>query len=363
MRILVNLITLHDQSGFVLAQAWRHGLSLFAQARPDIQWYAIVRPGTTLQQDIQVISYRAPLRNSIQRGIWLRISLPRIIRSIKPDVVWHADASFAIGTRVPQWATIDALPVTAFPEAPLAGRRESVRLAWKHIRSRAAGCFTTQPAVSEFAERNIPEKPNWMQLLPPLVGATSTVAHPASELDHLYFLTTPMHPSDPLIVDTLKAFSKFKKRLQSGMYLVIHTGPFPPDAALQQKLATYKYREHVVLVHSLSPEAESGLYADAYALVHPGGYLASAFPLLRAVRAEVPVLTPYQDAAMILPEEAILRFEPGIDSLAQSMMWIYKEENDRAQRIHEANKWLAAYPPEAVAKAFVNFLTAHLPTH
>ena len=362
MRILVNFITLHEQLSFLLEQAWQQWLPLFAQVRPDVEWHVIARPHTQVHQSIHVTTYRGSIRNSIQRGIWLRIGLPRLIRRIKPDAVWHVDASFAIGTSVPQWSTIDALPLSAFPESHLAGRRESVRLAWKQIRTRAAGCLTTQPAILEYAEKQFVDNPGWMQLIPPIALATPTSTHPASALDHLYFLTTPLHPGDPLIIDTLKAFSKFKKRLLSGMYLVIHTGPFPPDAALLQKIATYKYRDQVLLVHGLSADAESGLYADAYALIHPGEYLAAAFPLLRAMRAQVPVLTTYTDAATILPEEAVFRFEPGVDSLAQSMMWIYKQENDRAQRIREANHWLAAYPPEAVAKAFVNFLTAHLPT-
>lgn len=362
MRVLVNLIPLHEQPGYWLAASWQHWLPLFAEARPDIEWHVLARPNTSFHQPIHVHYYPGKLNNSLQRGLWLRMGLPRLIRRIQPDMIWHADASFALGIRIPQYPTVDALPLAAFSEAPLVGRRESVRLAWKQIRRRAAGCFTTQPSILEYAETQIAEQPDWMQLLPPLVSSVPTSTHPAQELDHLYFLSTPVHPSDPTIIDLLKAFTKFKRRLPSGIYLVIHTGNFAPDAALQQKIATYKHRDQVSVVHGLSPEAEAGLYADAYALIHPGGYQATAFPLLRGMRAQVPVIAPHRDAAAVFPENIFFPFEPSIDGIAQQMMWVYKEENDRAKRILEANNWLAAYPPVALAKAFVNFRTAHLPT-
>lgn len=63
-----------------------------------------------------------------------------------------------------------------------------------------------------------------------------------------YFLYTgPLYPPD-LLITLLKAFSHFKKWQRSNMKLTLAGPASKKTAQLKEKLATYKYREDVVIL-------------------------------------------------------------------------------------------------------------------
>jgi hypothetical protein len=85
-----------------------------------------------------------------------------------------------------------------------------------------------------------------------------------------YFLYTgPIYPPDPLIT-LLKAFSHFKKWQQSNMKLVMAGSVNRKTGKLKEKLATYKYREDVIIIENPVTELLHELAAAAYAPVVPG---------------------------------------------------------------------------------------------
>jgi glycosyltransferase involved in cell wall biosynthesis len=83
-----------------------------------------------------------------------------------------------------------------------------------------------------------------------------------------YFLFTGnIYPEDQLLV-LLKAFSQFKKWQLSNMKLVLAGATNKKTARLKEKLATYKYREDVVILENPSPELITNLLQAAYAPVY-----------------------------------------------------------------------------------------------
>lgn len=82
-----------------------------------------------------------------------------------------------------------------------------------------------------------------------------------------YFLYAgPVYPPD-LLITLLKAFSHFKKWQQSNMKLVL-AGPINRKTKkLKEKLATYKYREDVIIIEGPAAEAIDELTAAAFATV------------------------------------------------------------------------------------------------
>lgn len=82
-----------------------------------------------------------------------------------------------------------------------------------------------------------------------------------------YFLyAASIYPVDPLIL-LLKAFSYFKRWQQSNMKLIVAGATNRKTEKLKEKLATYKYREDVILIENPAAEALIELTAGAYASV------------------------------------------------------------------------------------------------
>lgn len=83
-----------------------------------------------------------------------------------------------------------------------------------------------------------------------------------------YFLFTGnIYPPDQLIL-LLKAFSHFKKWQLSNMKLVLAGPTNKKTAKLKEKLATYKYKEDVVILENPSPELTNRLFLAAYSPVY-----------------------------------------------------------------------------------------------
>lgn len=149
-----------------------------------------------------------------------------------------------------------------------------------------------------------------------------------------YFLCQANLAQTAEIINLLKAFSRFKRRQKSGWKLVLvpETGGVPKD--LEELLATYKYREDVVLVPTPSAEVVQSLYAAAWCFVYPGtpGYWAK--PLVHALAWQLPLIG--TDACRERVGAAGLYFEAGDEvALADHLMHIYKDE-DLHRRLRDA---------------------------
>jgi glycosyltransferase involved in cell wall biosynthesis len=82
-----------------------------------------------------------------------------------------------------------------------------------------------------------------------------------------YFLFTgDIYPPDHLIT-LLKAFSYFKKWQQSNMKLIMAGPANRKTEKLKEKLATYKYREDVIIIENPDPQTIQELTGAAYAPV------------------------------------------------------------------------------------------------
>jgi glycosyltransferase involved in cell wall biosynthesis len=145
-------------------------------------------------------------------------------------------------------------------------------------------------------------------------------------------------------VDLLKAFSRFKKRQQSNLQLVLAgTGGGPDPILPAGKLDTYKYRSDVHICTGLREEEWPPLLAASYAFIIPNGRESLGIAVLNAWKAGVPLITTVS-AIHCLPEaaaEAVLYVEPGDPaSVAGRMMSLYKDESLR-NRLTEKGKMFA----------------------
>lgn len=147
-----------------------------------------------------------------------------------------------------------------------------------------------------------------------------------------------LHPQNN-ILPLLKAFSALKRRLHSNMKLVLAGQSTPGGAEITAALASYKFRNDVVLLPDLDQATLARLVGGAYALVYTNRLTGYAAPVYAALRCEVPVVAMESVAAREAGGEAVLYTNPDdLSDLAEKMSLVYKDEQLRSQLIQKGNE-------------------------
>ncbi len=134
-------------------------------------------------------------------------------------------------------------------------------------------------------------------------------------------------------MELLLAFSAFKKRLLSGMKLVLMGTP-PPEKDWAEKLRTYRYRSDVVVVpEETDPGEEQNYLSAAWALIHLPAATRTRY-LQKALCMGVPVITwPHAILKELAGDAAMYCSDAPGETLAQNLMRIYKDEKMRGELI------------------------------
>jgi glycosyltransferase involved in cell wall biosynthesis len=286
-------------------------------------------------------------RHPVLWKFWFDLRLPRLLKKIRADVFLSPDGFCSLGTRVPQCLVVHDL---AFLYYPAAYRRLH---AWYYKRYtpkflKKAGSVAT---VSQFSKEDIIRRyhlpPGRVDVIyngmrpgfRPLTYQAQDAVKARYTGGKAYFLYLgSIHPRKNL-VNLLKAFSVFKKRLQSEMKLVLAGRLAWKNEEFLKLLKTYKYKEDVVLTGYLEPEEVEGLTASAYAMVYPSLYEGFGLPVAEAMRCDVPVLTSARSAMEEVAGDAGLYFDPAdFSDIADKMMMIYKDEGLRARLIENGRR-------------------------
>lgn len=163
--------------------------------------------------------------------------------------------------------------------------------------------------------------------------ARDVVRYQFTQGDAYFICTTPIHPSAN-IIPLLKGFSQFKKRTNSNMKLVFTgvKGSFSSDILLS--VDTYKYRNDLVFLDSLSASDKRDLLCSAYALVHPCRYERFGIPILDALKAGVAVLTAQDCSMSELAGMAGMFFnEEDGSEIGEKLIRVYNDEQMRSEMI------------------------------
>ena len=167
-----------------------------------------------------------------------------------------------------------------------------------------------------------------------------------------FFLLNNVVVSIPKMVQLLKAFSFFKKRLKSGMRLVIN---IKKNEELATLLATYKYKDDVILIEETNAAHLAILTAAAYAVIHYAAYDSYVLPQ-EAQCCNVPVVMLQPPSHGQQTDLYIYAPELDADAIAQQLMLLYKDEVYRNNMIQNGAGHLPAYSAEAATSALFSFI-------
>lgn len=132
------------------------------------------------------------------------------------------------------------------------------------------------------------------------------------------------------LVFLLKAFSVFKKRMQTSMKMVIASKNISEDSSFKEKLSSYKYREDVVFFTESNEQNLKEVVASAYAMVCPAAFFSFFNPVMIALQYNIPVICFETFKSEMFSGYKLLTAEnDNYNDLADKMMLIYRDENLR----------------------------------
>jgi glycosyltransferase involved in cell wall biosynthesis len=332
---------------------------------PEHQFYFLFdRPFNEefiFSSNVHPVVVSPPARHPLLWKYWYDVKLPVILKKIKADVLVSPDGYSSLTTKVPQCLVVHDL---GFLHQPDAYKKSHVRFLKRKTPKflRKARSIVT---VSQFSKDDIVKhyktKPEKIDVVyngvkdifrPVSFDVKNVVKEKFTEGNEYFIYVGAIQPRKNL-VNLLKAFSIFKKRLQSNMKLLIAGRLAWKNEEFLQLIKTYKYRSDVVLTGYLTEKELANVLGSAYALVYPSFFEGFGVPVVEAMKCEVPVLTSEKTSMEEAAGDAALYFNPNHhQDIADKMMLIYKDENLRKQLIEKSKTNVVKYDWEKSAELF-----------
>ena len=284
-------------------------------------------------------------RQPLALAYWYHIRASRRVRSWGADVWLQPYGMASFNSKIPQLLIVHDLAAFHFPQAIPWYHRWHYQLFTKKALQKATAVAAVSTATRNDIAHQFPTIAQ--EEIAVLPGAARTIFQPvewekAKTIKEKftggqeYFLVAgSIHPRKNLLT-LLKAFSLFKKWQKSNMKLVIAGRWAWQNEAITEKLATYKYRNDLVITGYISEQDMAEVMAGAYALVYPSLWEGFGLPLLEAMQCGVPVLASDQPALRETGGDAPCYFDPqDPDDLAEKMKKLYRDEKWKQELVEK----------------------------
>ena len=271
-------------------------------------------PRFIYEKNVTPVVIGPPARHPVLWKWWYDVKIPQVLKKYKADIFVSADGFCSLTTSVPQCLVIHDL---AFLHHP-AFIKKSHLIFYKRYTPRflkKAGSIAT---VSAFTKADIHQRYKIdNKKISVVYNAAKSVFKPLTEDlkfnvklkytegKEFFLYSGAIHPRKNLL-NLLKGFSLFKKRLKSNFKLVIAGRLAWKYESFLKDLETYKYRHDVILTGYLPEEELVSLTASAYALVYPSLFEGFGVPVLEAMQSGVPVITSASSAMEEIAGDAAL---------------------------------------------------------
>lgn len=283
---------------------------------------------------------------------WYNVKVPAILKKYKAGLFVSFDGFCSLKTKIPQCMILDNL---AFLHYPQGVKKYSLFFYKKRLPQfiRKTNCVIT---FSAFSKKEIagyckvsPEKIHVVykgvkEIFHSIPGEEKAVIKNKYTKGKEYFVYAGLLHQRKNLVNLLKAFSIFKKRQQTGMKLVFAGKSAPGNESFLKSLASYKYRDDVVLTGSVQEDELVKIIASAYGFVCPSFYEDFGAGVAEAMKCDVPVIAANHSAAREVAGEAALYADvTDYHDLAEKMMLLYKNENLRKELIEKGRFITTSY--------------------
>lgn len=363
MRIAVNTrLLLKDRLEGIGRFAFET-LSKIARQHPEHEFYFIFDrpfyPDFIFSPNVKPVVMGPPARHPFLYVIWFEISLPRVLKRIKPDVFLSPDGFLSLSTSIPSVAVIHDLNFEYFPkDLPFLTRHY-----YKFFFPRFARKATRICTVSHFSKNDIAEKYRISsEKIDVVYNAASLSFQPLEEKTiHTirekytggkpYFLFVgALHPRKN-IDNQLKAFDVFIDETGLDFRFVVAGKKMWWTKKLQQTFEGLKHRDKVLFTGRLPEDELSQLVASAFALCYVSAFEGFGIPVVEAFACHVPVITSNTSSLPEVAGNAALLCDPfNPSSIAEAMKNLSSNQELRNALIEKGKHQLQKFSWEQSAK-------------
>jgi len=300
-----------------------------------------------------------PARHPLLWKFWYDVKVPLVLRKQKADVFVSVDGLCSLRTSVPQCLVLHDLAFLHYPSHV----KKSHFFYYKRYVPKFLQKAKTVATVSEFSKQDIMKTYNVdagkidvvysaaKEIFKPVPQATTEEIKRKYTQDKEYFLYVgAIHPRKN-IVNLLKAFSVFKRRLKSNFKLVLVGRLAWKYDSFIHSLRNYKYKDDVVMLGYVNEDELVRVMGSAYALVYPSLHEGFGVPVLEAMKCNVPVITSAHSPMQEIAGDAALYADANNpQDIGEKMMLIYKDENLRKSLVDKGRTVAANYSWQRTAE-------------
>ena len=277
-------------------------------------------------------------KGSIAKRIWWDVKISRALKKIKPDLFISFDGQCSLTTSIPQsLMIIDAQRIKARSlvkaRSILVGNEPTRKMLVENYGLDNEKIFVVQPSPdAEFQAIDADVK-----------GKIKDLYSGSKE----FFLYHHSGKGKDLI-EVLKAFSLFKKRLGSNLKLLVMT---EPGQHVDHGLSNYKYRDDVPLISPEEKKIRAAITASAYAVIIPFNTPCDVLVGLNAMQAGAPVITVKDSDLHEIAGESLLASKTNAaGDISEKMIQMYIDENLRSAFIEKGKLIALNFSVEKTAK-------------
>ncbi len=298
------------------------------------------------------------LKNKLLRHYWYNYKLPSLLKR------YNADAFISGAGMISLKADLDQYLV--FEEEVFASEKNANSYYKKIFRNallKVKMIFVAEDIFKTNAAVHLPEIENKIKVCYHGFGEKQ-VQLPYTEQQKIkdehtegydYFLYPVTNTSSEYLITVLKALSLFKKRQRSSLKLVLLLKQNIGEYGLIEDFKNYKYRDDVMLIKDRK-DITPDITRSAYAMIYFCEY-AQMNTTLKAMYAGIPVIaeaTPLND---VIFGSMVLSAENNAGALAEKMMFIYKDEEERNRLMATGHSFTYKYDAQAAAEAIWSGVT------
>jgi glycosyltransferase involved in cell wall biosynthesis len=338
---------------------------------PEHQFYFLFdRPfddSFIFSENVKGLIIPPPARHPVLWKYWYDIKIPLMLKKIKADIFISPDGYCSLTTSVPQCLVVHDLGFLHHPET----YKKSHVLFYKRYTPKFLKKAASVVTVSQFSKKDLVKRyqirsekihvvPNAVKDIFQPVAEERKVAikEKYTEGKEFFIYAGAIQPRKNLI-NLLKAFSIFKKRLQSSMKLVLAGRLAWKNDEFIQLLNTYKYKKDVVMTGYLEEQELANLMGSAYALIYPSFFEGFGVPVLEAMNGGIPALTSKGTSMEEIAGEAGLYFDPhNYTDISEKLMLIYKDESLRNRMVEKGREIARQYSWEHSASLMWEAITS-----
>ena len=295
-----------------------------------------IRPAFPVNTEITIT--KPPQKNTLLKRIWWDVKLPSLLKKIKADLFISFADNCSLTAPIPQFIVINAAEKL---RALFIKKAQRVFVMSESIKTQLIKTH------KELREKIVVIHPAPGRCYVPVDESKRENIKEEYSEGKEFFLYNGRVKKQGDLIELLKSFSHFKKRLQSNFKLLLLA---ESKSLFAKTLSAYKYRDDVNFIGTKDKNIQAAITAAAYAVVLPFNTNEDMIAALNAMRAAVPVITTKDSAINEIACDAALYADNDIKDIGDKMIQLYTNENFRSGLIEKGKEKAKEFTHEKAAE-------------